>query len=210
EELKLENLYAQRGLELITPAVGSRILDRLLHQKAANFVAISADWTKARRAGLSGSLPPMFSELGAADTASASADAEASLIDLLSGCPEADRLEVVGSRVRQIVAAVFELAVSDIGGDDGLDDLGLDSLMAMDFKVRLNGVFGVDVPLLELLRGVSVNSLAARILDELPLTDAESGPVAERQPEPVDADVEALIERLSEAELRDLLAELEK
>ena len=33
EELKLEKIYAQRGIELITPAVGTRILDRLINQK---------------------------------------------------------------------------------------------------------------------------------------------------------------------------------
>ena len=33
EELKLEKIYAQRGIELITPAVGARILDRLINQK---------------------------------------------------------------------------------------------------------------------------------------------------------------------------------
>ena len=55
EELKLEKIYAQRGIELITPAAGTRILDRLINQKVANVVAISADWMRARRAGLGGS-----------------------------------------------------------------------------------------------------------------------------------------------------------
>ena len=35
EELKLEKIYAQRGIELITPAVGARILDRLINQNDA-------------------------------------------------------------------------------------------------------------------------------------------------------------------------------
>ncbi len=34
EELKLERIYEQRGIELITPAVGARILDRLITQTA--------------------------------------------------------------------------------------------------------------------------------------------------------------------------------
>ena len=51
EELKLEKIYAQRGIELITPAVGARILDRLINQNAPNVVAISADWSRARHAG---------------------------------------------------------------------------------------------------------------------------------------------------------------
>lgn len=45
EELNLEKkLYAKRGIELITPAVGALILDRLINQQPPNVVAISADW----------------------------------------------------------------------------------------------------------------------------------------------------------------------
>jgi acyl transferase domain-containing protein/acyl carrier protein len=212
EELNLEKIYAQRGIELITPAAGTRILDRLINQKTPNVIAISADWIQARRAGLGGQLPPIFSELGTAETAPEFTNSESSIVEFLSGCPEADRLDVVASHVRQIVAAVFELAVGDIGSDDALDDIGLDSLMAMDFRIRINTIFAIDLPLLELLRGVSVNSLAVRILAELRLAGVKSPAVTEQRSEPAapDDDVDRLIEELSEAELRELLAELER
>jgi acyl transferase domain-containing protein/acyl carrier protein len=212
EELKLEKIYAQRAIDLITPAAGTRILDRLINQKTPNVIAINADWTRARRAGFGGRLPPMFSELGAAETSLDPTDSGSSIIDVLSGCPEANRLDVVVSHVQQIAAAVFELAVDDIGPDDALDDVGLDSLMAMEFRLRVNAMFGIDLPLLELLKGMSVESLAVRILTELPLADAGPAAVTERQSEPAAAsdDVDRLIEQLSEAELREVLAELER
>jgi hypothetical protein len=78
--------------------------------------------------------------------------------------------------------------------------------MAMDFRVRVNAMFAVDLPLLEILRGVSVNSVAARILTDLQLVDAE--PAVRPDDEPVDVD--GLIDQLSDAELREMLAELEK
>ena len=119
---------------------------------------------------------------------------------------------MVVSHVRQIAAAVFELAVTDIGPDDALDDIGLDSLMAMDFRLRVNAIFGIDLPLLELLRGVSVNSLSVRILAELRLAAATPTAATEQQLEavPTDDDVDRLVEQLSEAELRAVLAELER
>ncbi|WP_292989602.1 type I polyketide synthase [Mycobacterium sp.] len=211
EELKLEKTYAQRGIELITPAAGARILDRLIRQKAPHVIAISADWIKARRAGLTGQLPPMFSELGASETSADAADSDSSMLDHLAACPEADRLAVVTGHVRQIAAAVFELAVDDISLDDTLDDIGLDSLMAMEFRLRVNAVFAIDLPLLELLRGVSVNTLAVRILSDLHLASAEPA-AADAEPTSTDADgdIDSVIDQLSEAELREMLAELEK
>ena len=89
EELKLEKIYAQRGIELITPAAGTRILDRLIKQKIPNVIAINADWMRARRAGLGGQLPPMFSELGTAEASPDAGDSDSSIVDFLSGCPEA-------------------------------------------------------------------------------------------------------------------------
>jgi acyl transferase domain-containing protein/acyl carrier protein/NADP-dependent 3-hydroxy acid dehydrogenase YdfG len=212
EELKLEKIYAQRGIELITPAAGTCILDRLIKQKSPNVIAINADWTRARRAGLGGQLPPMFSELGTAEASPDADDSDSSIVDFLSGCPEADRLDVVVSHVRQIAATVFELDVTDIGPDDALDEIGLDSLMAMDFRLRVNAMFAIDLPLLEMLRGVSVNSLAVRILAELRLAEATPTVGTEQQSEAVRTgdDVERLIEQLSEAELRAVLAELER
>ena len=68
----------------------------------------------------------------------------------------------------------------------------------------------VDLPLLELLRGVSVNSLADRILADLHLTGARPGCGHRRGTEAADDDVDRLIEELSETELREVLAELEK
>jgi acyl transferase domain-containing protein/acyl carrier protein len=208
EELKLEKIYAHRGIELITPAAGTRILDRLINQRLPNVIAISADWAQARRAGIGGQVPPMFSELGTAEASSEAVDSESSVLEFLSACPAADRLELVASHVQQVAAAVFEIAATDIGLDDGLDDIGMDSLMAMDFRLRVNAIFAIDLPLLELLRGVSVNSLAERILADLHLTDAGPPAVAEEAPA-ADDDVDRLIAQLSEAELREMLAELE-
>lgn len=211
EELKLEKVYAQRGIELITPAAGARILDRLINQRTPNVVAITADWRRARSVGLGAGLPPMFSELGTGETAADPADSESSILEFLSGIPEADRLDAVAGHVRQIASVVFDLAVGDIGPDDTLNDIGLDSMMAMDFRVRVNSMFAIDLPVLELLRGVSVNSLAARILAELAVPGADADAVTDHQGERnvADDDVDRLIEELSEAELRQLLAELE-
>ncbi|MGA8328516.1 MAG: SDR family NAD(P)-dependent oxidoreductase, partial [Mycobacterium sp.] len=212
EELKLEKMYAQRGIELITPGSGTRILDRLINQKTANVIAISADWTRARRAGLGGQLPPMFSELGTAESSPETGDSESSVLDVLSACPQDDRHAMVADNVRHVAAAVFELAVTDIGPDDALDDIGLDSMMAMDFRLRINALFAIDLPLLELLRGVSVNSLAARILTDLHLAGGEPAAVVEQRSElaAADEEVDRLVGQLSDDELRELLAELER
>jgi acyl transferase domain-containing protein/acyl carrier protein len=208
EELKLEKIYAQRGIELITPAVGAR----LINQKAASVVAISADWGRARHAGLGGPLPPMFSDLATAESPTAGDDSDSSILQVLAATPEPDRAAVIAEHVRRIVAVVFDCAVEDFEPDDLLEDIGLDSMMAMEFRVRINTAFSIDLPVLEILRGVSVNSLADRVLAELHSIHGGAHVATEKPspaPPPVADDIDRLMDELPDAELRELLAELE-
>ena len=212
EELQLEKIYAQRGIDLITPASGALILDRLINQNAPNVFAISADWSRARNVGLGGRLPMMFSELDAGESASAADGLASSLLEVLSSTPEPDRLGVVTGHVRHTVAAVFDCADEDIEPDVILDDIGLDSMMAMDFRMRVNSMFSIDLPVLEILKGVSVDSLAVRVLSELQSVHADAVAVIEPQSTAEDQDEDDLgrfIDELSEADLEELLAELE-
>ena len=50
---------------------------------------------------------------------------------VLAATPESDRRAVIADHVRGIVATVFDCGVDDFGADDMLDDIGLDSMMAM-------------------------------------------------------------------------------
>lgn len=209
EELKLEKVYAQRGIELITPAVGVRILDRLINQAVANVIAITADWSRAQTFGLGGRLPAMFADLEASETTAQLSESDASILDVLAGTPEDRRLEVISDHLRGVVATVFDCAVADIGTDDMLDDIGLDSMMAMEFRMRINAMFSIDLPVLEILRGVSVNSLSSRVLAQLHAIHGDAEVPAAVEPVPAEIDVDHLIDTLSAAELMALLAELE-
>ncbi|ORB61046.1 type I polyketide synthase [Mycolicibacterium tusciae] len=209
EDLKLEKVYAQRGIELITPAVGKRILDRLVNQRVPSVVAITADWNRARHNGLGGRLPAMFAELEATEASAHEVGSDSSILDMLAVTAEADRRSVVTEHVQRVVAAVFDCAMSDIAPDDMLDDIGLDSMMAMDFRVRINSMFSIDLPVLEILQGVSVNSLSERILAELQSIHGEPATTDEpTQPVVVD-DLDHMMGELSDAEMRELLAELD-
>ncbi len=214
EELNLEKLYAARGIELITPAVGALILDRLINQQPPDVVAISADWGRARQAGLGTRLPMMFAELGTSETVPGSGESDGSVLMMLATTPEADRPAVIADQLRQIVATVFDCAIEDFDPDDMLEDIGLDSMMAMEFRVRINMTFSIDLPVLEILRGVSVNSLADRVLAELHFihgdvatSGTESAPATETPD--LDDELDQLMAELSDAELQELLAQLE-
>ena len=84
EELKLEKIYPQRGIELITPAAGTRDPRSTHHpetpQRDRDQRRLGAGSPRrGRRSGF-----PMFSELGSAETQSSTMDSESSVLDFLS------------------------------------------------------------------------------------------------------------------------------
>lgn len=220
EKLSLEQMYARRGIELITPEAGLQILGRVLHQSPAHLVAITVDWATARATSVAGHLPPMFSELGTShgkdQSTEASIDADA-VLNAIRQVPEAERAGVLRGHLREIAAAVLSLDPAELGDDANLSSLGIDSMMAVEVKARIDATLRVDIPVLELLQRVTVVDLAARIL---PLLDdraaGASEPSGQPEAEPavasggeLDAELEQLLAQASPDELESLLADLE-
>lgn len=173
EQLDLEQMYARRGIELITPEAGMQILGRVLQQRSAHLVAITVDWATARDTSLTGHLPPMFKELEVASRGDQSedggSDAQA-LLAALRQAGEADRFELLGSHLRDVAARVLGLEAEQVSAAETLNSLGLDSMMAIEMKHRIEAVLPIDVPVLDLLQGVTITALAEGLvarLDEL-------------------------------------------
>ncbi|GAB3109628.1 type I polyketide synthase [Streptomyces calidiresistens] len=221
EQLGLEEVYRRRGIELITPETGTRILGRLLDQRPAQVVAITADWTAVRAAA--GRMPPMFAGLGAADSEAAGEDdragAEATLT-ALRRAPEAERHSLLAAHVHAIAALVLNLDPGDFGDQDDLGALGLDSMMAIETKQRIDATLRVELPVLDLLQGITVSDLADRLLPLLVPEESigagepggPPGPTAPAEPDPAQPpqrELEALLARISPDELEKLLNELE-
>ena len=207
QQLKLEEFYARRGIELITPEVGMQILARLLGQRPAHVVAISANWSLAREASPLGSMPPMFSLLGeqSGEQAQSDADEAGSLLQQLSEAPAAERQAMVTSHLQELVARVLQLDPSQFSTQESLTSLGLDSMMAIEVKHRIEASLKVDVSVLELLQEVTITQLASRLLASLQLGEASATGGAASSME----EIQQLIEQTDSAELESLLAELE-
>ncbi len=74
----------------------------------------------------------------------------------------------VSGRLCQHIAAVTGHPPTRITPATALADLGLDSLMAVRIRTALQGEFGVELPLRELLGATSVQSVADRLQQALP------------------------------------------
>ncbi|GAA3888533.1 type I polyketide synthase [Streptomyces lacrimifluminis] len=80
----------------------------------------------------------------------------------------------VCGRLRQHIAAVTGHPATRITPSTALADLGLDSLMAVRIRTALQGEFGIELPLRELLGATSVRSVADRLQQALTTRESAS------------------------------------
>jgi acyl carrier protein len=82
----------------------------------------------------------------------------------LANLPREEAVRRLTEVVREEVARILRLTVEDVEPERPLIDVGLDSLMALELRLMLEKRTGLDIPMLALGGGRSVQELVSRML----------------------------------------------
>ena len=169
------------GGRWFTPQQGLRAFDRLVRQDATTSVVMAMDWSMFEEAVED---RPLFLEDLVTATTEDKDGAEATSGDLLSrlrGTPAAARGELLVSFLQQEVRAVLRLPAAP-APTVGFFNLGMDSLMAVELRNRLNRAFAdvYTVPNTAVFDYPDIATLARHLVGEL----GEIGSAPAPQPRP--------------------------
>ena len=118
------------------PAAAFDAFERALGTESAQVAIVSIDWT--RYLGRYATTPAFFSAVSTAPAAASAARREPSLRVQLADVPDERHIAAVAEHVRRHVLTVLGApATLTVRADQGLRDVGLDSLMALELKDRL-------------------------------------------------------------------------
>src|SRR5439155_10352393 len=113
------------------------------------------------------------------------------------------------SQLREQAARVLRLPAASLDAQLPLNNLGIDSLMAIELKNRIEADLGVTVPMVKFLEGPSVRDLSGFLADKLaPAEVTATPPTAAAAFDPDAADLLARIDTLSDDQVDALLHEL--
>ncbi len=180
---RITRQLAATGTGWFSPQQGLRAFERLLHEDAAASVVLAADW--AAFAEAVENPPPVFEELlsNDADAGDAPGLGAEPLLTRLRQTPAESREETLISFLRQEVQAVLRLPKPP-APKVGFFDLGMDSLMAVELRNRLNREFAGEysAPNTVVFDHPDIAALAAFLSMEL----AEAGKtgLAQARPQP--------------------------
>ncbi|WP_344840323.1 type I polyketide synthase, partial [Actinocorallia longicatena] len=120
------------------------LLDTAVHQPNAHLVATRWNGPALRARAVAGLLPPMLTELTAATRRRVPGNSTDDLRRRLAGLDEADRRrDVLDLVVRQVAGVLGHVGGVGVGAGVKFDDLGLDSLGAVQVRNRLALVTGL-------------------------------------------------------------------
>lgn len=94
-------------------------------------------------------------------------DSETSIDRTILVVDETERFSLIESYLHEQITAVLELDPTDLDNHHPLDRLGMDSLMAMEIKNRIENDLEIVLPIVNLLEGPTVDSLAKQAIEFL-------------------------------------------
>ena len=189
-----------RGMGSLAPEQALEALGALLGSPAVQAGVIPVNWPVWRERYPMFTATPFLAEVLAGETPVATtAEAAVAREDLLALEPAA-RAEVVRQRLRAHAGAVLRLDPATLDVHEPLTAFGIDSLMAVELKNRVDRDLGLSVPLVHYLDGSGIERLAEVLLDSAgPVAAAagsEEGALLAQLPEMSDAEVDALLKRM--------------
>ena len=181
---RIDRQRSALGGRWFTPQQGMRAFDRLVRQDATTSVVMSMDWEVFEEAV--DDPPPMLEDLlSAASEARAGDDASSEdVLTRLRGSLAAEREDLLVSFVQGEVQAVLRLSAAP-APTVGFFDLGMDSLMAVELRNRLNRAFSgtYTAPNTLVFDYPNIAELAAHLAEELGEGGAAPAPAPEPAPE---------------------------
>ncbi|HEY2502020.1 MAG TPA: SDR family NAD(P)-dependent oxidoreductase [Mycobacterium sp.] len=151
----------QHGIEAMPAADGVRTLSYLLPLSATQVAVLRVDWARGRSELRRGLNPPLIADLLRAPAGQPAVD------DALRRAGPQERRRLLQSYLRDQVAGKLGLTPSRLDIQLPLNQLGVDSLIAVELRAQIERDLGIVVPVVQLLDGPSVSGLADWLGDRL-------------------------------------------
>jgi acyl carrier protein len=150
---------------LIDPADGIRMLDAVLRADLTQPAALRIDWPRFLAQYPPGEAPSLFADVARPAAAPARAAAAALLARLREVSPERGR-KLLEAHVREQILRVLGLDPAHrLDPGQGLREIGMDSLMAVELRNRLQSSFGRSLPSTIAFDHPTPGDLSAHLVD---------------------------------------------
>ncbi|KZL51498.1 hypothetical protein A2T98_01895 [Nodularia spumigena CENA596] len=173
--------WATQGITPIKPDKGLQTLEKLLQQHHAQVGVVAINWSEFGKQIAGQRTPSLISELMSSvrqqSQPSTYVVQKLPIRESWQNISPTERKQKLIKYVQSTVAHVLGLSANQLDNKQPLNTMGLDSLMTVELKNRLQADLGVDVPIAQLVEEVTIIDLVHIIqpqLEESQVDDASA------------------------------------
>jgi myxalamid-type polyketide synthase MxaB len=165
---------AQKGIDSITPSEGVSAFERLLRASTAQASVMSFDLEQWNRYYPGAASSPFFAEMARSlGTMKPAAEGKEGGVtrEALLNAQRSERTDLLQRYLNNLLARVLgfdKTALSRLDPNQPIYRFGIDSLMALEVKSRIEADLGIVIPIVNLLKGASIAQMTAYALEQLP------------------------------------------
>lgn len=205
-EVGRAQFFADLGVSMITPAQGLAALQLVLSADRARtgvFALDARQWFQSFPAAAGSSL---FAKLQESITVEQRTGGR--IRTELDALPAAERPARLAAAIADEIRAVLR-STETIDHDRPLESLGLDSLMALELRNRLEASLGTTLPVALVWAYPTITDLSGALCERLGYESADAPQVSEAEPELSDEEMDLLSDLVAASELEVAASELE-
>ncbi|TGO03759.1 hypothetical protein PN36_00390 [Candidatus Thiomargarita nelsonii] len=172
-----QNRFAEYGIGKIATKQGLQVFGELLEQNAVQVGVMQVNWSKLLQQFSPNNEPPLLSELvnqihQVEETEQQPArQLEELRLQFKKASPD-ERIARLTAYLQTQVANALRLNTAQLDVQQPLNNIGVDSLMAVELRNKVRKELGVDVPIVKFMEGASVVDLATQLSLQLTETGA--------------------------------------
>ncbi|WP_424097227.1 SDR family NAD(P)-dependent oxidoreductase [Moorena producens] len=170
----------QKGINPISPSQVLEALDLLISSSAVEVGVVPIEWNQFLTQLPNGVKLP-FLEGFTAIQKSATEVKQDKILSQLELASKTERETILSSHLQSEIATVLGMGDMTIDLQQPLTTMGLDSLMALELRNRVKRKLGVDIPIVQLVEGMSIADLGTEINQQLTLKNNSIHKKSERE-----------------------------
>lgn len=158
---------SRKNQETISPEEGLNILGQLLSRNPVQVGVVPINWNRYSL-NLNGKpVQPILKQLVKAGAATSEMGPTETILEQVKSTPPEEQEKVISRHVQLLVIKILGFDTSQsFDPQCTLTDLGMDSLMAVELKNKVDADFGVNIPLTYFIEEASIAGLSKKVHDQ--------------------------------------------